>query len=381
MTKKSFIFIIVMAMLSIVNVAAETFQVVCNSNLNVRQNASTSAPILGCLNNGETIEVVSIDGNWAEIQYEGGRGYVSASYVKRVAQTEDSGSSSTFDSTFSMDSLHYRSFENLKTMGDTTMVLWVLVPAFILFYIFRRRVDEDGEWSNFRILSIVALVMSALEIVYAMGTQDFLWFCVEPRWYWIAVNFIVFAICMFQQLMAYFTFAGWVSDGKGHLAVYSWPVCIVIGIILYFCDVDPVYAVGLLLLAQLIQIGIIFYVMAKYRSVLSAFVYSFVYLVFTVSTVLLLMQFLVLLIIVIIGYFVLMAFANGSKSSSQSSSSSSSSESYSNNREPTYKEKYETPDGSELHYDGWGDWHDDRGRHYHNTGAWGGTEMVRTDED
>ena len=287
-----------------------------------------------------------------------------------------------------MDMLNYRNFEKLKGLGDTSMVLWVLVPAFFLFYVFRQRIEDNEEWGDMRALSIVALVMSVLEIVYAMGSQDFTWFCVKPRWYWIAVNFIVFAVCMFQQLMAYFTFAGYVSDGKGHLALYSWPVCLVLGIILHFCDVDPVYAVGLLLLAQLVQTVIIFYVMAKYRGILSAFVYSLVYLVFTLSTALLLVQFLSLLIIVLIGYFILSAIANGSSSSSESSSSSQSSsnsssdyESSSDNSDKQEETYYETPDGSRLHYDGFGDWHDDRGRHYHNTDYWGGPEMRRTDDD
>ena len=180
--------------------------------------------------------------------------------------------------------------------------------------------------------------------------------------------------------MAYFTFTGYVSDGKGHLSLYSWPVCLVVGIILYFCDVDPIYAVGLLLLAQLIQTGIIFYTLVKYRNIFSAFVYSFVYLVFTFTTALLLVQFLVLLIIVIIGYFILAAIANGKSSPSQSSSSSSY-DNGSNQQNTQQEEQYETPDGVKLHYDGFGDWHDDRGRHYHNTGGWGGREMVRTDED
>lgn len=380
MTKKTLFLIMAFTLAAITNVFAATYKVVCNSNLNVRQQASTSGYVLGTLNNGELVEVISIDGQWAEIEYQGTKAYISASYIQQIKEQKDDDTASTFDVAISSDLLDYKNFDKTKILGDTTMVLWVLVPAFILFYIFTKRVDKEGEWSDVRILSIVALVMSALEIVYAMGTQDFLWFCVEPRWYWIAVNFIVFGICTFQQLMAYFTFTGYVSDGKGHLSLYSWPVCLVVGIILYFCDVDPIYAVGLLLLAQLIQTGIIFYTLVKYRNIFSAFVYSFVYLVFTFTTALLLVQFLVLLIIVIIGYFILAAIANGKSSPSQTSSSSSY-DNGSNQQNTQQEEQYETPDGVKLHYDGFGDWHDDRGRHYHNTGGWGGREMVRTDED
>ena len=389
MTKKTLFLILAFAIAAITDVFAETYKVVCSNKLNVRQHASVSGRILGTLNNGELIDVVNFEGKWAEIQYKEGSGYVSASYIQRVDKPKDEGLPPDSKSAISMDMLNYRNFDKLKGLGDTSMVLWVLVPAFFLFYVFRQRVEDNGEWGDMRALSIVALVMSVLEIVYAMGSQDFIWFCVKPRWYWIALNFIVFAVCMFQQLMAYFTFAGFVSDGKGFLALYSWPVCLVLGIILNFCDVDPVYAVGLLLMAQLVQTGIIFYVMAKYRGFLSAIVYSFVYLVFTLSTALLLVQFLSLLIIVLIGYFILSAIANGSSSSSESSSSSSQtssnsssgSESYSDDSDKQEEEYYETPDGSRLHYDGFGKWHDNSGRHYENTDYWGGRRIRRTDDD
>lgn len=381
MTPKQFLFLIVIFFATTASTLAKTYQVVCNSSLNVREKASANARILGSLSNNTTIDIISIDGEWAEIQYYGCTAYISSEYIKPIPQASEESPSSTLSSSFSSSAIDYKNFSKLKTLGDTTIVLWVLIPAFILFYIFRRRIDEDGEWRDVRILSIVALVMSAMEFIYAMGTQNFIWFCTEPRWYWIAINFIVFAICVFQQLMAYSTFAGCVSNGNGHLSIYSWPVCLVVGIILHFCNVDPIYAVILLLIAQLTQVGIIFYTIAKYRSILSAFVYSIVYLIFTISTAMILMQFLVLLIIVLIGYVILMAIGHGSSSSSSSRADQSYSNNSSSQSSNSHEERYETPDGSDLHYDGFGDWHDDRGRHYHNTGAWGGRDMVRTDGD
>lgn len=49
--------------------AAERYEVECSTYLNVRAEKSTSSDILGVLDNGETITVHSIDGDWAEIGF------------------------------------------------------------------------------------------------------------------------------------------------------------------------------------------------------------------------------------------------------------------------------------------------------------------------
>ena len=161
MTKKSLFLIMAFAIVAITDVFAETYKVVGSNKLNVRQHASSSARILDTLDNGDLINVVSFEGKWAEIQSKEGKGYVSASYIQRVDNPNDEGVSSASKAALSMDSFNYSNYKQLIEFGETTMVLWVLVPAFILFYIFRQRVEDNGEWSDIRILSIVALIMSA----------------------------------------------------------------------------------------------------------------------------------------------------------------------------------------------------------------------------
>lgn len=374
------LFIIGFILAAIVSAFAMPYQIVCKSSLNVREYPSAGSRKIGSLNNNTIVDVVQINANWAEIRYGGKTAYISADYTQPVAIVNESPSSSSESASSGFISSDFISskINMMKSLGDTSMLLWGLVPAFLLFYIFRRRIDEDGEWLDVRYLAVSAVAISVMEFVYATGSQNFTWFCSEPRWYWIVVNFIVFGVLVFQQLMAYTTFTGCASDGNGLLSIYSWPVCLVLGVILYFCDVDTIYAIVLLLVAQLIQTGIIFYTLYKYRSFTSALFYSVVYLIFTVSTAMILLQFIAILIIVLIGFVVLMALSSGSSSSSGERSS----QSYDTPRQSDAgEEKYTTPDGWDLHYDGFGDWHDDRGRHYHNTGAWGGRDMVRTDDD
>lgn len=57
------------------------------NNLNVRAGASTNSDILGVLNRGNEVAVLSIDGFWAKVLYEGEEGYVHKTYLKLLNQT------------------------------------------------------------------------------------------------------------------------------------------------------------------------------------------------------------------------------------------------------------------------------------------------------
>ena len=57
------------------------FKVVSVSHLNVRQQPSTKAKILGVLREGEEIDVLSNTGSWAKIRYKNHFGYVSTRYL------------------------------------------------------------------------------------------------------------------------------------------------------------------------------------------------------------------------------------------------------------------------------------------------------------
>ena len=56
------------------------------SALNVRSSASTSSSIIGSLNRGAKVEIVSTSNGWHKIKYKNGYGYVSADYIKVDSQ-------------------------------------------------------------------------------------------------------------------------------------------------------------------------------------------------------------------------------------------------------------------------------------------------------
>ena len=66
--------------------STQTWYVKTNGgNLNVRAGASTSTAVLGKLSNGTPVNVYSVSGGWAKIQYNGSVGYVSAKYLTQTA--------------------------------------------------------------------------------------------------------------------------------------------------------------------------------------------------------------------------------------------------------------------------------------------------------
>ena len=58
-----------------------TIKYVNADSLNVREGAGTSYKILGTYKKGQEVKVVSIDGDWAKIQYEDGYAYISNKYL------------------------------------------------------------------------------------------------------------------------------------------------------------------------------------------------------------------------------------------------------------------------------------------------------------
>jgi len=89
---RSLIFIIAI-LFSCIGVYAETYQVNAKSGLNIRNATDASAQVVGKLENGDIIEVESIIGEWAEIEYNGKMAYVSCNYIQSYSGQSSSTSS------------------------------------------------------------------------------------------------------------------------------------------------------------------------------------------------------------------------------------------------------------------------------------------------
>lgn len=63
---------------------ADYYRVTASNGLNVRASANKNSEVLGQLSQGNVVDVISIENGWANINYNGWPGYVSASYLTVV---------------------------------------------------------------------------------------------------------------------------------------------------------------------------------------------------------------------------------------------------------------------------------------------------------
>lgn len=82
------LFILILTVL-LGGVAIATTGVVKTNSLNVRDGASTSANSIGTLDTNQVINIISTEGDWYKINYNGSDGYVSKQYVEESANSEE----------------------------------------------------------------------------------------------------------------------------------------------------------------------------------------------------------------------------------------------------------------------------------------------------
>ena len=338
--------------------AQEQYKVVnCKSHISIRETKSTSSAVLGTLKLNENVEVYKIEGDWATVKYDGNDAYVLVKYLKYNPPKEVSKTDVILEK---IGSGFYLMGYNL---GDTVWALWVILPLLFIAYLF---VDSESAWTpvKIRLYAAVIFLAAVFELIYAFGFQEFIWFCQDPAWYWIAVNFIVFAIFVFYQLKVYLVYSSLISDDKAYIGHYSLIATVVIAIILEFMDYPAEWAVVVWIIGQLIVWVMIIKSMTDYSNVFEALLHTIVYIVFTAATLIVLFQFLIVLIIVLIGYVILCGLGSSSSSSFGSSSSS--------------KSRLVTNDGAELERTGPGEYQDSYGRRFRERGI-GGSELEQID--
>lgn len=81
-----------------VNQSSTTEGQVTASSLNVRDGASTSNNIIGSLNNGTKVTIISKDNNWYKIKYQNGYGWVSADYIVTTGSENNNGNNNNDNS-------------------------------------------------------------------------------------------------------------------------------------------------------------------------------------------------------------------------------------------------------------------------------------------
>lgn len=315
---KSFIWTIILLCCCLIVTAQKKYEVTTNTFLNIRSYASTEAPVIGTIDNGGEVDVYEISNGWAKIGYDGGFAYVSSLYLKEVSPQKAVSPVGADDFGFDWLSL-------VSGVGDVEWMVYVIVGISVILLIIRkRRGEEPLEGTSYTVNWILFLAVSVFELLYLsqMGS-DAIWFCIPDKvgWLWTIINFILFGVIVYNQIMCYFNTLIDVEYNSGggfdkRWGVYSWIIGIISAIVSgIFFPVALPFILAAFVICQLVQIILIFKGTVAYGGVGKAFLCLSVYLLGSLSTILILAHFIVLLIIVLIGYFILSILGKASSSS------------------------------------------------------------------
>ncbi len=168
-------------------------------------------------------------------------------------------------------------------------------------------------------------MVSLLEMFYVASLgQQVTWPCKPDQvgWLWTVINFLIFSFVLYNQLMCYLNI---LRDLQYHSyasfswkwGLYSWPIAIAIAVICSFFYEPGLIFVGVLfLIAQLVQLGIIFRRVIPKGGWMYAFLCATVYLVGSVAIAAVFLHFLMILLLVAAAIFVLAVLGNGEHSGS-----------------------------------------------------------------
>ena len=300
--------------------AAQTkYEVTANTWLNIRTYADVNAPVLGTIDKGGKVDVYEISNGWAKIAYDGGYAYVNSAYLKKVQNT------SSPTPTPANDSWDFSSW-SIGTGNMEWMAFVIAGISIVLFFIRKARGNTplDDNKILYKINWILFLAVTILELIYVcnMGS-DSIWFCIPDKvgWLWTIIDFFIFGFIVYNQFMCFFnTLDDTAYNSYGSFdrrwGFYSWPAAIVGGIIAgIFYEAAIPFILAAFIICQIIQIVLIFRGVVPKGGLGYGFLCTAVYLLGSVSTVLILAHFMILLIIVLVGYLVLSILAAGSNKS------------------------------------------------------------------
>lgn len=298
----------------IVGNAAESYRVIAGT-LNVRSAANVHATVVGKLKKGESVEVIALEGDWAQIRYSNQSAYVAARYLQKNETAVSSPVKKTSESRWNKNLLSFQLPEiNLPLFPVLLgLAFLICIPSFFM------RDQIKSRPGYFWITSLLFLTLCIVEFLYFKSASNPIWFCTpdEVGWIMTIIDFFLFGAFAYYQLLL-FSFLMVASSGHGgnsydfRVGYIAWGVGLVAVIICNFFFKEYInFVIGAFAIAQLIQLGMIVYFALREKGKISYMLYTLLlYIVGSIATVVVLFSFLSLLIIVLLVLLVLSLFGN-----------------------------------------------------------------------
>lgn len=290
-----------MALLVFIPILAYSYKVNVTSTLNLRSEPSSNSEILLKLKNGDivncSINLNSHKGSdWVCVDYQGTTGYLKVQYLTPVETSAPKENTSIRIKQW---------YELLDWKGDGYRWMTYLVGGLALLMWFEckfirhltlniqiENYDKKWAWINGILLTIASC--SILFYVIQMGSNS-LWFVMPSivnSWWYVILNFIFF-IYVLINLLAFFLMtindiaATTYTSVNLKVGLYAWIAGIIALVICGIGSYDPTWIYLLIGIFQIIQVCIIMFQLASKKHFFTALAASLLYILGSVSIVIL----------------------------------------------------------------------------------------------
>lgn len=297
--------------------ASEIYTVDVESTLSVREGPSTQNKKIGVLHKGQTVEIISFSGEWAQLEYSGTKGFVHKKFLSKTMTVSET------------------NIANKDFRTSTMIAMYGIIILSAVLTIYRIFASEDS-------LDTMELVIYTTTYFVLCFTELFLTYVISNDYQiytfdWIKgldslflsivvsiIGFGLFVYIIFNQVMSFLSLS---DELQNHSRYVSWQfgfistfLFIIVYAIYYLTEWEVLktyfnYIIGSYILIQIIQLGVILYQMKGY--ILHAIVFFILLLIAPLSLCFMFVPFLFVFIPILI--FIISALGYGKSARSSSS--------------------------------------------------------------
>lgn len=314
---QKYIFLLLSLLCCIFANAQKEYEVITDSPLTVRSQASLDAPIVDTIENERILLVYDCSDGWAKIKHDTDYAYVEAQYIKEIANYANDNQSSS------------------EGINVRWMIYLIAVLSLILFG-FRRMISRgkaltDSMYPVNLIVFFITMISEITYIALSRNMEDVIWFCIpdDVGWLWTIINFVIFLGLMYNQVLCIFSTINDIQSKCScqfgiKLGLYSVIGGIIACIItLNFFQSLTLYVVIAVAICQIIQIIQMVKAILPGGGWSNAILCLFVYLLGVAATAAIFAYLLILLLVILVGYVVLMMLSSQSNRGKSASASCS----------------------------------------------------------
>ena len=289
---------------------ASNYRVVSRNALNVREGAGTDYVVIGKLTSKDTVYVIKIDNNWAQIKYQDKKAYVSSKYIIPMRSNQKKSAKEFFQG---IGALFYEGpISYLPLLIISTLLLTILLPLIL-----------KHDLTRIIILYAGIIGVCVMEFVFFIAYKGDPWFCYPDNvgWVWAIINFLLYGFALSLQIgLGILAIKITCCDNNCNFQVgmYSYVAVVVLGIIFWLANVDMAeYLLYGFIIAQIVQIIINFRSIKHFwRAFMVSFLFILVCFAVIVSAFYFIAMLILICIVIFLAFFFLDAFTAGLKNSS-----------------------------------------------------------------